>query len=80
MEEKTSGRAIARQSCSWSFGANTDFSDNCQGAACNDVIFRKIAQDIVKSGYERFELNQEFLRKSTRTSQTGRAEAALPMN
>lgn len=80
MAEKASGEAIARQSCSWSFGAKTEFSDSCQGAARNDAIFRKIAQDLAKSGYERFELNQKFLRKSTRTSRTGRGEAALAMN
>ena len=59
MAEKASGEAIARQSCSWSFGAKTEFSDSCQGAARNDAIFRKIAQDLAKSGYERFELNQK---------------------
>ena len=77
---KASGGAIARQSCSWSFGTKTEFMDSCQGAARNDAIFRKIAQDLAKSGYERFELNQKFLRKSTRTSRTGRGEAALVMN
>ena len=78
--KKASGGAIARQSCSWSFGAKTEFIDSCQGAERNDAIFRKIAQDLAKSGYERFELNQKFLRKSRRTSRTGRGEAALAMN
>ena len=53
--KKASGGAIARQSCSWSFGAKTEFIDSCQDAARNDAIFRKIAQDLAKSGYERFE-------------------------
>ena len=61
--KRASGGAITRQSCSWSFGAKTEFSHSCQGAARNDAIFRKIAQDLAKSGYERFELNQKFLKK-----------------
>ena len=80
--EKNGGKrlAVERSRDKAAPGAKTEFIDSCQGAARNDAIFCKIAQDLAKSGYERFELNQKFLRKSTRTSRTGRGEAALAMN